>query len=437
MLYNILKKTIIFFIPFLLINNIYAVDSMIQYKYKTDDSEYVITFTIDEKLNMRNTNVMVFSSDNNGIGKKVTIKPLNQLLNVSLDTERPFGFTDLEHSYKEYYGYGMNKDFYNELISNPEKYKPLLLFDENNNAVIIGSYFDKDVFEETYEAESYNLNDNKEYIDKLLNGQLTFIPEKANLGIKPINVYKDLKLKEKQANYQEVNNTKVDSKNEKDNASITKGECEKYTLLLKNLKENIVGNDTKKGACSTESIKKMQLLNNIYDLKKSFDSSLLEPECKELIYGEKGYINIINSAQTFYNGLDETVKNSSLICYDMQTKYLEGISILTQYKPEITIDTSKCELIDQKTMDFLENLFKTIKVLVTALCIFLCITDVYKLIITKENDGAKVKSKITKRIIALILVYLTPVIVNIIVKVLNERYIQNNPIKCGSIINEG
>ena len=177
----------------------------------------------------------------------------------------------------------------------------------------------------------------------------------------------------------------------------------------------------------------MQYLNSIYDLKYKFDANTLEQECKEYIYGNSGYINTINEAKLYYENL-ESVKDLS--CLTMQTEYLEGLSILTNYTSTIKIDKSSCELIDEKTLNFINDLFDIIKIISTCICIFLCIIDIYKIVITKENDGSKFKNILVKRIIALVFVFLTPVIVNIITDLLNERYLQENYIKCADILNK-
>mgnify|MGYP007043823250 FL=1 len=276
--------------------------------------------------------------------------------------------------------------------------------------------------------ESYNLNDNPEYIEKLLNGSLTFVPEVKNFGNDPINVYDKLKIKKNdKPEYTKTKLDEIDSSDKKNNESYTGGTCNKYSWTLKNLKEKV------NNVCSEESLKKMQYLNSIYDLKYKFDTNTLEPECKEYIYGNSGYINTINEAKLYYENL-ESVKDLS--CLTMQTEYLEGLSILTNYTSTIKIDKSSCELIDEKTLNFINDLFDIIKIISTCICIFLCIIDIYKIVITKENDGSKFKNILVKRIIALVFVFLTPVIVNIITDLLNERYLQENYIKCADILNK-
>ncbi len=429
MVKNILKKTIIFLLPFLLISNIYAADSVIQYTYKATDAEYSLVITVDEKSTsyVKNIKISKLSSENPNTSELVQVTSLSKLFG-GLEYTRNYGLNDLKQSFENYSNALDDDEFYKDLVNNPEKYKPILLIDENGDAVLIGSYFNKNYYEETKNLESYNLNDNPEYIEKLLNGSLTFVPEVKNFGNDPINVYDKLKIKKNdKPEYTKTKLDEIDSSDKKDNESYTGGTCNKYSWTLKNLKEKV------NNVCSEESLKKMQYLNSIYDLKYKFDANTLEPECKEYIYGNSGYINTINEAKLYYENL-ESVKDLS--CLTMQTEYLEGLSILTNYTSTIKIDKSSCELIDEKTLNFINDLFDIIKIISTCICIFLCIIDIYKIVITKENDGSKFKNILVKRIIALVFVFLTPVIVNIITDLLNERYLQENYIKCADILNK-
>ena len=87
-----------------------------------------------------------------------------------------------------------------------------------------------------------------------------------------------------------------------------------------------------------------------------------------------------------------------------------------------------------KALDFINDLFDVIKIACTALCIFLCISDVYKMIVTNENSIDKFKSSLIKRIVALVAVFLLPLFINIITDLINDRYLKSNPSKCSNII---
>ena len=119
----------------------------------------------------------------------------------------------------------------------------------------------------------------------------------------------------------------------------------------------------------------------------------------------------------------------------MESEYLTGFTLLTTYSPNIE-DSEKtgCELIDSRIINFINDLFDVIKIFCTALCIFLCISDVYKMIVTNESNMDKFKSSLIKRIVALVAVFLLPLFINIITDLINDRYLKSNPSKCSNII---
>ena len=80
MLSNILKKTIIFFIPFLIINNIYADEGLsLNYNYKTNDAEYIVTIKYSHLGYIEEQTVTKMDSD--GVSKPVSVTPLKDILN--------------------------------------------------------------------------------------------------------------------------------------------------------------------------------------------------------------------------------------------------------------------------------------------------------------------------------------------------------------------
>lgn len=440
MLSNMLKKIIIFFIPFFIINNIYAADNVIQYSYKTDDADYTVVFTVNEKGTSYirdDIKISKISSDKVGASVPVSTLSFSYLFGEGTDHAKLYGITDFKQSFDEYAWDMGDDEFYDDLISNPEKYKPILLFDDKGNAVLIGSYFNKYMYEETKNLKSCNLNENSEYIEKLLTGKLTFVPEMKNENVKPIDIYEKMNInKEQKTEYDRTTIDETDSSDSKGNGSYTSGTCDKYTIRLRNLNEAIFGRNNNTGVCSENSLKAIKDTQSLYDLKYNFDRSILEPECNDYIFGDKGYLKTIIDSQTFYNSISsEDATKMSLSCLGMQTEYLKGISALTVYEPLVKVDKSECELISTETLDFLNSLFDAIKLIATCICIFLCVTDVYKIVITKESDVTKFRKVLVKRVVALVFLFLTPIIVNIITDLLNERYLQSNPIKCADILN--
>lgn len=440
MLSNVLKKIIIFFIPFFIINNIYAAEGLsVVYNYKTNDAEYIVTIKYSNYGFVEEQTVSKMDSNSASVSKPVDIIPLKNLLGEGDQMFANYGITDCEISSNNY-KYDMqlesgNADsFFNALKENPEKFRPILRIDKSGNAVLIGSYFSADSFVETYE-KSNNLNDyDSTVIEMLLNGKLT--PIAGAFEVERLYLYERLGIDESGiASYVGSNTNSIDS-GDKKNESYTDGTCDKYTMVLRNLNEKIFGRNNTAGVCSENSLKILKDTQSLYDLKYNFDRSILESECSDYIFGDNGYLNTIIKSQSYYNSIsDEDITKMSLSCLGMQTEYLKGISALTVYEPIVKVDKSECELINSETLDFLNSLFDAIKLIATCICIFLCVTDVYKIVITKESDVTKFRKVLVKRVVALVFLFLTPVIVNIITDLLNERYLQSNPIKCADILN--
>lgn len=425
MIKNIIKRIIIFFIPFLIINNIYADEGLsLNYNYKTNDAEYIVTIKYSHLGYIEEQTVT--KMDSNGTSKPVPVTPLKNILNKGELIYINYGISDCSISFDNYM-YDMGYDaFMKDLKDNPGKYKPILRFDKSGNAIIIGSYFDSESFVEA-EQMSHNLNDNPDIIEKFLNGELT--PVQGAL-LEKINFNEQLNIdKDRDSSYINSNSNSIDS-GSTGNASYTKGTCEKYSMRLRNLKESIVGKNNRLGACSEKSLKVIQNISSLYDLKYNFDSSILEPKCKEFIYNGSGYINMIKESQIFYEGLKDKEKYN-MSCLLMESEYLEGLSILTSYRPVINIDESECKLINEKTIDFIMELFDAIKIVATGVCLLLCGLDIYKMTITKESDITKFRKVLIKRVVALVCLFLVPIIVNIVTDLINNKYIKS---KCPDLL---
>ena len=196
-----------------------------------------------------------------------------------------------------------------------------------------------------------------------------------------------------------------------------------------------------KGICSSNSLNAMQRVASLYDLENNFDRSVLEDKCSEFVFGKNGYISRLIETQTYYQSIpydkDKPLKSAryKLVCLSAQSEYLQGLSLLTSYTP-ITdkTDTDPCELISSNVMSFINDLFDIFKVLCICVCIFLCILDVYKMVVTKESDVSKFKTVLIKRVIALVAVFLIPLLVNIVTDLINDRYLKNNNGKCPNVI---
>lgn len=433
MLKKIIKRILIFLIPFLFGFNVYAKNTIIRYYYKVDGYEYVIIVNCDDdKKEIDNINYSVMSSDGN------YYDPLRV---YSANIEKGTGINDYSDLFHNAYYYAdmSYEEIYDDFINDPEKYKPIIFLSNNkndgfnNSPVLVSPFFDKDVYEETYDNDSYNLYDyDPEIILKLLNGELS--PMKGANGdfskslIELNNINKGISIT--------LERYTTDNVGSDENSSITGGTCEKYLTHLRMLNESVVGYSNKKGVCSAKSLNAMQSMGSIYDLKNNFDKNILEDECRDFVFGSNGYIEtIIDASMYYYTSLYLDKSQYKLACLSMQSEYLLGYSVLTSYQPIVeNTDKKGCELIGEDTLNFINELFDTIKIICLCVCIFLCILDVYKMVVTKESEVSKIKGVLMKRVIALIALFLVPLMVNIITDLINNRYIKNNPDKCSNII---
>lgn len=461
MLSNMLKKIIIFFIPFFIINNIYAAEGLtLTYRYQANDKTYVVTIKVPSvdkiKAGTACEEITISEGSNStvGIGTPTDVKSFDDIF-LEFGNYGGFftsyGVTDFNISLIRFdidlsgdkQGRGL---IFDELKKNPEKYAPILKFDNNGEPILMGSYI-ADAYNETSD-KSNNLNDylsdDPEFIDKFLGGKIT--RKKINdlflNGIKVVDLYEKMNINTSISATliaSDVSSTNSGNKkpvNRKDeesaNVNYNGGSCDSKRFILKNMWEQI----TNGGICSEKSLKAMKSTQSLYDLEVNFDHSVLEPECESFVFGSEGYINEIIFSQALFNSIpDDDISKRQLSCLGMQSEYLKGISTLTVYEQIVKVDKSECELINSETLDFLNSLFDAIKLIATCICIFLCVTDVYKIVITKESDVTKFRKVLVKRVVALVFLFLTPIIVNIITDLLNERYLQSNPIKCADILN--
>ena len=454
---DLIKKIIVFIIPFLLVFNIYADEGkVITYRYNVVDKnnvsrEYLITASI-EYVDVKKLTITEFSSNYTGVSEAIEYSDLSDFLSdAGLESDIDvayalYGITSYSESFSniiQLHNYENVNDFYEELVSNPENYRPVLKFNKYGKPIIIGFMIRPRAFEETIDTNG-NLNEySSDITEKFLKGELTSSPyyESINFYDK-FNINTDINVKFVSANVEsyDINN------NKKNNISFTGGTCEGYNKGLRDMRQALTGyvNDDGtevKGICSSKSLNAMQRVASLYDLEYNFDRSVLEEECSEFVFGENGYLNRLIDAQTYYQNIpyDENKPNESakykITCLSAQSEYLQGLSLLTVYMPIIDeADKSGCDLIGEDVINFINELFDAIKILCICLCILLCIMDVYKMVVTKESDISKFKSVLVKRVIALIAVFLIPLFVNIVTELINDRYLKDNSNKCTSVL---
>lgn len=456
MVKEFLKKIIVFIIPFLFVLNIYAAEGkLLTYKYKVawkdkGSKDYIINVSLENDI-VNKITITEYSSDQTGVGKPEEILNLTYYLaRAGLVTDKSYllyGITSYNQSLDLAIDeYSNANEYYEKLSNNTENYRPILKFNKNGEPLVIGFMTLPDRFEETKD-KSGNLNEySSEMIEKFLSGKLTII--KNNLWEnESIDFYEKLNIdSDAIVTFTSATIKSYDIDNKSNTISFTGGTCEGYNKGLKDMRETLTGyvkaDGTKvKGICSSNSLNTMQRVASLYDLENNFDRSVLEDKCSEFVFGKNGYISRLIETQTYYQSIpydkDKPLKSAryKLVCLSAQSEYLQGLSLLTSYTP-ITdkTDTDPCELISSNVMSFINDLFDIFKVLCICVCIFLCILDVYKMVVTKESDVSKFKTVLIKRVIALVAVFLIPLLVNIVTDLINDRYLKNNNGKCPNVI---
>lgn len=428
-----LNKIIVFFIPFLFVFNVKCSDNIIRYYYQEDNAEYIVSAYVTN-MDITEIKITKLSSDNDDFEETSDVKNFDGYLGF-------IPFSDTLDAFSTKNEFGSYEEFYNDFITNSNKYKPILLFDKFDNPYVISPYFSVDFWEEIQDGSNNLNNYENDLVFKLFNGNLTYafgesqsFNDRMNINMEKIPVFVRSKIDATDSS--DKNDKDDNSNNNSSYISYTGGTCEKYNKQLKSLYDEIVGTERKNGVCSANSLNAMQRVANLYDLKKNFDSSVLEPKCKEMVFGSNGYINTIQDASSYYNsnfGSDNISHNLS--CYTMQSQYLIGLSVLTSFMP-ITdeADVHGCDLISEDIIDLINDLFDAFKIICLCICIFLCIVDIYKIVITKESEITKFKTVLVKRVIVLVMTFLIPVFINIVTDLINNRYLKNNPDKCSNII---
>lgn len=432
-----MKKLILFIVSFCFINVFAANDFSLQCEYKTSDTTYRVIIPLkDNGIDYTSDGKILISKSNSSTGSYTDPEEINDL-GYYLGTDQSltqYGVSSVSVSFYMHSTYMEN--FALELKNAPIKYCPVLVFNDNNEPVLFGSYFLNEYFEETVEYGTPNVNNAKAGFEKVLRGDVTSLDKNINV----LNFYDSLHLKSDiyYSSKSTIQNVNISGGKNESGIDWSASTCQEYDFLLKQLQEAIAGKDGNGGVCSANSLNKMQSTGSLYDLENNFDKSVLEPECVNYVFGGGGtsYISTIVDAQMYYNSfINDTDKAYSLKCLSMQSRYLAGLTLLTTYTPHSdNLDAKGCTLIGDDVLDFIDELFDVFKIISTAVCIFLCIMDAYKVIFSKTVDMSKFQSLVVKRIIALVVIFLLPVFISVVSDYINERYMKSKGDICLNVI---
>ena len=142
-------------------------------------------------------------------------------------------------------------------------------------------------------------------------------------------------------------------------------------------------------------------------------------------YVEDLYEALIN-AKKYTEGNDLYSMSLETMVETKENVLVNGSRITS--RKDLTI-IENCDLINNDFKNMLKEYLGYFQVGCAGITIILVMSDLYKLLISKEMDNKKTFKKIKGRIIALIIFLLAPVIINIIVELIN-RYVDVEAVKC-------
>lgn len=194
-------------------------------------------------------------------------------------------------------------------------------------------------------------------------------------------------------------------------------------LILKDLIDE--ANDVK--VCNEKDLNKIRTLRNIklLDLKDADVS--LSSSCYNILFGDglgQGslYSNVIKG-YNYINDDSNTIneKNHYTMSYLFyKSEYLIGVSILSgnEMRQEIA-PVARCTMLGEKTTEIIQYGFNAFKMIGLVLGCLLCVVDIFKIVVQKDDSGKKQLSIMLKRIIGIVALILTPILVEIIFEFIN------------------
>ncbi len=318
------------------------------------------------------------------------------------------------------YGCGMKMDLTEEEINNPEilnKYLPkFMMFDSNKildgSSTKIVTYISDD---------NYSSEDEKEFYNEF---QKYVLKQQTNENEFPIY----------SSNIKELNgnsNITYDKNEDVVLRDLPSGEyfkiaSEIYALLekAKNIK-----------VCTEDDLNAIRSQRHIpFDkLREDFDASL-SSDCYSVLFKEKGLYDYIKQGKAFGNSkgaiVGQDTNNYKMEYLFFESFYLQGYGFLNGDFMQVEIkNPPKCSAFGDETYKFLQQIFNALKFCGIILGTLLGIVDIFKIITGKEDVSKKQFKTLQKRIIAIILLILTPILIEIIFKMINTIGI-NDPI-CG------
>ena len=417
-----MKKIIMFLIMFLSFN-VYAKDSVYKLftytvkingkaytasvKYELYDNKYSLDLGSISLTDSDGTRY-VYNADYNEDGSKNSIASPSSAF-----------YTDNKTTYGAEFDY----EFSEEEINNSEfmaDYLPKFL--TFNDDVYMGSFFGSVKFVVIVANDNnYDAKEREDFYEKFLN----YI-ENLQIKEKKIEIYKQ--------SFVEING----------NSDITFGKGDGYNTLnlpageYYNIANKIYlllqeAKDIK--VCTEDDLNAIRSQRNVAfaNLKNDFNASL-STACYSVLFRNDGLFDSVKQGFNYATNKGASIggeENQFKMAYlFFESIYLDGFGFLTGETMQKEIkDVARCSIFGDKTYELLQRAFTIFKYVGLVLGTLLGTVDIFKAIVQKDESGKKQVKTLSKRIIAIILLFITPVLVEIIFEFISSIGI-DDPI-CG------
>lgn len=187
--------------------------------------------------------------------------------------------------------------------------------------------------------------------------------------------------------------------------------------------KNLLNKATDVNVCTEDDLNAIRSQRNVsfLNLDVEFDASL-SSACYNVLFGNGlGNGNLYSKTREAFSYANDkggyrSDKNKLIMSYYFFESYYEkGFAFLTGETMQVEVEeVVRCSIFGEKTVEIFQYGFNIMKYAGLIIGTLLCIVDVFKAVVQKDADGKKQLSVMMKRILAVVLLILTPILVEII-----------------------
>ena len=178
--------------------------------------------------------------------------------------------------------------------------------------------------------------------------------------------------------------------------------------------------------CTEDDLNAIRSQRNIpfSKLGQEFDASI-STSCYSVMFKSNGIYDLVKQGYAFGSEkgaqIDDKDNEYKMAYLFFKSYYLQGYGFLTGESMQKEIkEVTKCSIFGNETYDLLQNAFNILKYIGLILGTLLGIVDIFKAVVQKDDSGKKQFSTLFKRIIAILLLFLTPVLVEFIFELISS-----------------